>query len=81
LRESDFRWPEHRLVVEVDSWTFHGVTRRAFDSDRARDRALLQQGWRVARFTDRQLLEAPREVADDLRGLLGLAPSRTQPAI
>jgi hypothetical protein len=24
VRESDFRWPDHRLIVEVDSWTFHG---------------------------------------------------------
>jgi very-short-patch-repair endonuclease len=55
-RESDFRWPAHRLIVEVDSWTFHGRTRRAFDADRARDRALLGDGWRVARFTDRQIL-------------------------
>src|SRR4051812_45138044 len=30
-RESDFRWPAHGLVVEVDSWTFHGRTRRAFE--------------------------------------------------
>jgi hypothetical protein len=52
-RESDFRWPTHRLIVEVDSWTFHGRTRRAFDGDRARDRRLLAEGWRVARFTDR----------------------------
>jgi hypothetical protein len=44
IRETDFRWPDHRLIVEVDSWTFHGRTRRAFDGDRARDRALLREG-------------------------------------
>ena len=54
IRESDFRWPDRNLIVEVDSWTFHGRTRTAFDGDRARDRALLREGWRVARFTDRQ---------------------------
>lgn len=69
-RESDFRWPDHRLVVEVDSWTFHGRTRRAFDGDRARDRALLRDGWRVARFTDRQILGDPSTVVSDLRALL-----------
>ena len=69
-RESDFRWPDHRLVVEVDSWTFHGRTRRAFDADRARDRRLLREGWRVARFTDRQLLRSPAGVVDELRTLL-----------
>jgi very-short-patch-repair endonuclease len=70
VRESDFRWPLHRLVVEVDSWTFHGRTRRAFDGDRARDRARLRDGWRVARFTDRQLLADPAGVARELAVLL-----------
>jgi very-short-patch-repair endonuclease len=70
VRESDFRWPEHRLVVEVDSWTFHGRTRRAFDTDRARDRQLLREGWRVARFTDRQIVDGPDEIAAELGDLL-----------
>jgi len=70
VRESDFRWPDQRLVVEVDSWTFHGRTRRAFDRDRARDRALLTEGWRVARFTDRQLLADRAAVARELAALL-----------
>ena len=72
-RESDFRWPDHRLIVEVDSWTFHGRTRRAFDGDRARDRALLREGWRVARFTDRQILDDPASVAHELAALLSVA--------
>lgn len=71
VRETDFRWPDHRLIVEVDSWTFHGRTRRAFDGDRARDRALLREGWRVARFTDRQILADPAAVAAELRALIG----------
>jgi very-short-patch-repair endonuclease len=71
VRESDFRWPTHRLVVEVDSWTFHGRTRTAFDSDRARDRALLREGWRVARFTDRQILADRVGIARELHALLG----------
>ncbi|MCW2985781.1 MAG: hypothetical protein JWR63_3351 [Conexibacter sp.] len=70
VRESDFRWPNHRLIVEVDSWTFHGRTRRAFDGDRARDRALLREGWRVARFTDRQILADPAGIAAEIRLLI-----------
>ncbi len=70
VRESDFRWPSHRLIVEVDSWAFHGRTRRAFDSDRARDRALLREGWRVARFTDRQILTDRAGTARELAALL-----------
>lgn len=70
IREADFRWPAHCLIVEVDSWTFHGRTRRAFDGDRARDRALLRDGWRVARFTDRQILTGQAGVARELAALL-----------
>jgi very-short-patch-repair endonuclease len=70
VRESDFRWPRERLVVEVDSWTFHGRTRQAFDHDRARDRALLRDGWRVARFTDRQIRADPTGVLAEIRALI-----------
>ena len=59
-------------LVEVDSWTFHGRTRTAFDRDRARDRALLREGWRIARFTDRQILNDRVGVARELAALLGL---------
>jgi hypothetical protein len=72
VRESDFRWSTHRLVVEVDSWTFHGRTRRSFDDDRARDRALLREGWRVARFTDRQILADRAGIARELAALLSV---------
>jgi very-short-patch-repair endonuclease len=72
IRESDFRWPGRRLIVEVDSWTFHGRTRTAFDDDRARDRALLREGWRVARFTDRQILTDRARIARELAALLAL---------
>jgi very-short-patch-repair endonuclease len=72
IRESDFRWPDHRLIVEVDSWTFHGRTRRAFEGDRARDRALLREGWRVARFTDRQIVTDRAGIAREVTALLAL---------
>jgi very-short-patch-repair endonuclease len=46
----DFYWPQHNLVVETDSWRFHG-TRVAYETDRARDAALIAAGYRVLRFT------------------------------
>lgn len=51
----DFLWPEHKLVVETDGWAGHGH-RAAFESDRARDADLQAQGFRVLRFTGRQVL-------------------------
>ena len=65
----DFRWTGQRLIVELDGFETHG-TRAAFERDRARDRALMAQGWRVARVTRRQLDAAPAELADELRTLL-----------
>lgn len=68
----DFRWPGHRLIVEVDGWTTH-KTRRAFESDRARDRQAILDGWRVARFTWADVVHRPRQVAGELRALLSTA--------
>jgi predicted transcriptional regulator of viral defense system len=65
----DFRWPEHGLIVELDGFETHG-TRAAFERDRARDRQLTAQGWRVVRITQRQLANEPDEIAAELRAIL-----------
>lgn len=65
----DFRWTEPRLIVELDGFETHG-TRAAFERDRARDRAFMARGWRVARITKRQLDSDPQGVARELRALL-----------
>ena len=44
------------LIAELDGRAVHG-TARAFERDRARDRALSAAGWRVVRITWRQLSE------------------------
>src|SRR4051812_26547313 len=67
--EVDCAWPRHRLIVELDGRGAHD-TARAFEGDRERDRLLMLAGWRVARFTQRQLLDHPAEVADQTRALL-----------
>jgi very-short-patch-repair endonuclease len=72
-REVDFRWPAQRLIVEVDGWQFHR-SRRAFVTDRARDRAALATGWRVARFPATEVERAPGAVAAELRDLLRAQP-------
>ena len=68
--EVDFLWRSQRLVVEVDGFRHHGH-RAAFESDRARDAALQSLGYRVLRFTYRQLTEEPSSVVAALRVLLG----------
>jgi hypothetical protein len=67
--EIDFTWPDRRLMVEADSLRHHG-TRAAFERDRRRDQQLTAAGWRVVRFTWRQVDETPADVAATLRLLL-----------
>ena len=72
--ELDASWPEQRLIVEVDGWAAHG-SRKAFEADRARDRALQTAGWRVVRITSRQLENDAGTIAHQLRTLLGVPPA------
>jgi very-short-patch-repair endonuclease len=79
--EIDFRWPDRRLVVEADSHRHHG-TRQAFERDRRRDQRLTAAGWRVVRFTWRQVLGEPDEVCATLQALLsGEGGIRTHEAV
>jgi very-short-patch-repair endonuclease len=65
--EVDFAWPERRVVVELDSWEYHG-TRAAFERDRRRDRRLTTAGWKVLRITWRDLDE-PGALEGELRAV------------
>ena len=65
----DFLWSEHRLIVETDGYQAHRG-REAFESDRARDVDLRLRGYTVVRFTYRQVIDSPAEVANALRALL-----------
>ena len=70
--EVDFTWRDEQVAVEVDGFRHHG-TRAAFERDRARDARLTAAGWRVVRFTDRQVRRDAATVAERLERLL-LAP-------
>jgi very-short-patch-repair endonuclease len=72
--EADCAWRRQRLIVELDSRAVH-ETPKAFERDRARDRALHAAGWRVVRVTWRQLHRDANRLEADLRMLLRLPPS------
>jgi very-short-patch-repair endonuclease len=67
--EVDFLWRSQRLVVEIDSWTYHRGS-VAFQDDHARDLDLRAAGYAVLRFTELQLEEEPGRVVEDLRRAL-----------
>lgn len=72
---TDFLWREQRLIVETDGRDVHS-TRQAFERDRERDQRLTVAGWRVVRFTWRQLTHEPERVAQTLRAMLAQGPAR-----
>jgi very-short-patch-repair endonuclease/predicted transcriptional regulator of viral defense system len=61
----DFLFAASRLVVETDGYRYHH-TRRAFERDRERGAILARAGYRVLRFSHRQLTREPAMVAHTL---------------
>jgi very-short-patch-repair endonuclease len=54
----DMLWPDLKLVIEFDSWAFHG-DRSSFEKDRLRDQVLSVSGHHVMRVTARQIDHTP----------------------
>jgi very-short-patch-repair endonuclease len=68
--KADFLWHKERLIVETDGRATH-ATRQAFERDRQRDQQLTVAGFRVVRFTWRQVTRQPERVARTVAALLG----------
>lgn len=62
LAEVDFAYPDVKLAIEVDGFGVHG-TPRAMAKDFVRQNGLVPYGWRVLRFTWRQVVREPEMVA------------------
>jgi very-short-patch-repair endonuclease len=69
----DFAWPAARLVVECDSFRFHGQ-RASWKRDRRRIAAIERAGWRVLIITWDDVTKHAVETAERIR--LALASSR-----
>lgn len=74
----DCLWSEQRLILELDGKAAH-ATKRAFESDRERDRILLAAGWRVIRVTWAQLRDDAEAVVADLKRILGVTKRASSP--
>jgi len=73
----DFLWRRSGLIVETDGYRYHSG-RAAFEHDHRRQARLAAAGYEVLRFTWRQVLDDPKEIAAILRSRIGQAPL-TQP--
>ncbi len=58
-RHVDCRWPERRLTVELDSYTYHS-SRHAWETDRHREREAYARGDEFRRYTWGDVFERPR---------------------
>ena len=64
--ETDFHWPEHRLVVEVDGYEFH-KEREQFEEDRRRGMIHAAAGYTVIRVSASQVMHTPDLVVAAVR--------------
>jgi very-short-patch-repair endonuclease len=67
--EADCLWREQRVIIELDGRDAHDST-PAFESDRARDLALMAAGWKPGRVTGRRMRHDRRALARELRAVL-----------
>lgn len=65
----DFSFAQHRLLIEVDSWSHHSSF-LAYRTDRCRDVAAFRAGWHCVRYTWHDIIEDRAEVIAELRDML-----------
>ena len=75
---ADFCCLKARLVIEVDG-NQHGFDEN-IRADAARTRALEAQGYRVLRFTNREVMTSIDVVLDTILAALGTAPPTPNPS-
>jgi very-short-patch-repair endonuclease len=68
----DCRWPQHKLTVELDSYTFHN-SRHAWEQDRRREREAHARGDQHRRYTYNDVTADPAQMLTELQALLRVA--------
>ena len=72
----DFLWPRERVIVETDSYGYHG-DRPAFERDHQTDVDLIAAGYDVHRATERMLSRDPTPFLANVRRALRERGERT----
>jgi len=68
-RRVDCRWPEYRLTVELDSYTYHS-SRHAWERDRRREREARKREDDFRRYTTGDVFDHPGAMLSELRSAL-----------
>ena len=69
-RRVDCHWPNHGLIVELDSYRYHS-SRHAWEQDRRREREARARGQEFRRYTYGDVFEDPALMLAELRALIG----------
>jgi len=76
----DFLWSEQKVIVETDSWSYHGDP-LAFEKDHQRDVELTAAGYDVHRTTAKMLARDPEPFLQNVRrSLLSRTASTSTPS-
>jgi very-short-patch-repair endonuclease len=65
----DFAYAEQKIAIEVDGYLWHS-SHSVFQLDRMRQNGLVEIGWRVLRYTWRDLTDRPDVVAAEVAAML-----------
>jgi superfamily II DNA or RNA helicase len=71
------RTPDEKVAFEIDGVTWHmpgAISLNKYEEDLFRQNSLIHQGWRVFRWTDRQIGREPEEVKEQLALFLERIP-------
>jgi superfamily II DNA or RNA helicase len=71
------RTPEENVAFEIDGLTWHApeaISVEKYEDDLFRQNSLVHFGWRLFRWTDRQIMQQPEEVKDQLALFLERIP-------
>lgn len=67
-----------KIAIEIDGTTWHdpsSVSAEKYTDDLLKQNSIIHEGWKVFRWTDRQVEKAPGRVKDELVTFLGEAPA------
>ncbi len=56
------------LIVELDSYLWHGSNPEQFTKEKERERKLQEEGWKIMRFSGREVLRNTEKCVDDVLG-------------
>lgn len=72
----DIAFPELKIAIEVDGWEFHGKHKSAHLRDREKQNLLVLNGWRVLRYTAKQILGKPEQCLMEIENLIVLVSNQ-----